>query len=830
MKVLEIYLEGYRRLKINKVDSIRLTASELIQLIIGTNGSGKSSLQEQINCWVADRKDFKIGGKKICKVEHNGVNYETRQYFNKKNSTFEFIVDGANINDGETGAVQKELLKFHFGLDQEVMDIMLGKAKFTRMNPTQRREVLTKISGLDLTYAIGLFKRVQSAGRDVAGAKKLLDKRMVNETANVWKDEDWEQWRGIQDRLSGTLTQLMGHTNPAAKNFAQVDRQFQDQAERMHNLVDKHMDEYMGFKPLVICEQSIYSLSDYQSRLAELNGNKTGLATNRDTIMGELDELQRELEDLRKFESIDAVKWARIKEESERELEKLKAKEERFSWMNFDAEYIQLLTEVRGMLSEFIDCKTAIDFKGNIERAEYESLRHQLKERREVFVRVENTLDRMRQRVQDIKEAKREECPSCKHVYIPGVSEKEQKELEDKIANSVKFIGTETKELEHIEEKVIGFEQCETNMRDFRNIINGFMMFRGVWKEVISDEVLYNDPLNVLHYLSDAELELLNMQKIQSLQDAILDAEKKLIKAGESSNASSRLESIAMREANLTDKLNESIKSLEELEKTRAFLQASHKRADFVTRAEEVINKMLSDYETLLTERMEAMRELRLQEDIGIHQQKLATVTKTIQEQESQRSILNDLEEQSVKLEKDAELWKLLASSLSPTSGLIAEQLLGFMHKFTESINGIIDKVWTHDLEVLPCKGTGENLDYKFPLRVNGETEPNADIAMTSTGQEDIINFAFVLVSMSYLGMEDYPLYTDELGSSFDEEHKENLPRFLKMLIDSSNCSQLWTISHAYAVQNSLGACETCVVDKSNITVPIRYNEHVEFG
>lgn len=830
MRIIEVYLEGYRRLKLNKVNSIKITASELIQLIIGTNGSGKSSLQEQVNCWVADRKDFKVGGKKIVKVEHNNTIYETRQYFHKKNSTFEFIVDGANINEGETGAVQKELLKIHFGLDSEVMDIMLGKVRFTKMNPTQRREFLTKISGLDLTYAIGLFKRVASASRDVAGAKKLLDKRMVNETANVWKDEDWEQWRGIQDRLSSTLTQLMGFTNSSARNFNEVDRQFQEQAGRMHNLVDKHLDEYMGFKPLVIAEESIFSLSDYQHRLSELNGNKSGLVTNRDTIMGELDELQRELEDLRKFESIDAVKWARIKEESEKKLEKLKAKEERFSWMNFDSEYIPLLTEVRGMLSEFIDCKTAIDFKGEIERGEYEKLKHELHERRTVFVRAENTLDKLRHRVQDIKEAKREECPKCSYIYIPGVSEKESAELEAKIENGVAFIEKETKALEKIEEAVIGFERCESNMREFRNIINGFMMFRGVWKEVISDEVLYNDPMNVLHYLVDAELELLNMQDINQLQDTILDAERKLIKAGESSNVSSRLESIAKRESSLTDKLNGSLKALEELEKTRTFLQSNFKRADFVSRAEVVIGNMLSDYERLLEERVEAMRELRLQEDIAIHQQKLATVTKTIQEQETQRGILNDLEEQSLKLEKDGEMWKLLTSALSPTTGLIAEQLLGFMHKFTESINGIIDKVWTHDLEVLPCKGSGENLDYKFPLRVEGEPEANADVALSSTGQADIIDFAFILVSMSYLGMDDYPLYTDELGSSFDEEHRENLQRFLKLLIDSSNCSQLWTISHAYAVQNSLGACETCVVDKSNITVPSRYNEHVEFG
>lgn len=829
MKILEIYLEGYKRLKLNKVNSIKITASELIQLIIGTNGSGKSSLQEQINCLPADRKDFKVGGKKVVKMEHNGVLYETRQYFNKKNSSFEFIVDGANINDGETGAVQKELIKFHFGLDPEIMDLLLGKTRFTRMNPTQRREILTRISGLDLTYAIGLFKRVASAGRDVVGAKKVLDKRLVNETANVWKDEDWAQWKGIQDRLSTTLTQLMGYSNPSARNFAEVDRLYQDQASRMHNLVDKHLDEYMAFKPLSIVEHRIYSLADYQDRLSELNGNKSGLVTNRDTIMSELDELQLELEDLRKHESIDAVKWARIKEDSERELEKLKAKKQRFGFTHYDEEYMNLLGEVRTMMLQVLDGKTSQDFKGQIDRAQFEKSSEELTVFKTKLAQTENGLERLRHRIQDIKEAKKEECPKCKYIYIPGVSEKEQAELEAKVERGLSQRDELTEVVATLNEEVDNFTTCANNERDFHNIANGFMMFREVWKEVADDEVLYNDPMNVIHYLADAELELTDLRSIKRHEEVILDAEKMLIKAGESSGVSSRLESIAKREANLTAKLNEAVEALEELEKTRAFLQSNQKRADFVTRAEQIIQKMLADYEKLFEERLEAMRELRLQEDISLHQQKLATVTKTIQEQETQRGILNDLEKQAQQLDEDVELWKLLANALSPTTGLIAEQLLGFMYKFTESLNGIIDKVWTHDLEVLPCKGSGENLDYKFPLRVDGD-EPQSDIAMSSTGQADIIDFAFRLVAMSYLDMQDYPLYTDELGSSFDEEHRENLQRFLKLLIDSSNCSQLWTISHAYAVQNSLGACETCVVDKSNITVPSRYNEHVEFG
>jgi DNA repair exonuclease SbcCD ATPase subunit len=830
MKILEVYLEGYRRLKLNKVNSIKLVASELIQLLIGTNGSGKSSLQEQINCWVADRKDFKVGGCKIVKMEHNNTKYETRQFFNKKNSSFEFIVDGENINEGETGAVQKDLIKFHFGLDGDLMDLLLGKVRFTRMNPTQRREILTKISGLDLTYAIGLHKRIASAGRDVTGAKKLLDKRMVNETANVWKDEDWEQWTGIQDRLSGTLTQLMRYSNPSAGDFRDLDRKYSDQVARMKNLTDKHMDEYMGFEPLLIESRGIYSLLDYQNNLSELNGNKQGLAQNRDMVMSELEELQTELEDLQKYESIDAAKWGRLKASSEEELVTLTAKTSRFNWTSYDPTYNAVLTEASSILSEFLHLKTSTDFDPVIGRAVYEQESVELENLKKHYNNIENTLDKVRHRVRDIEEAKTEACPKCSYVFIPGVSEKELVTLKENAKRGSASLIDTKKRIDELTERTSNFEVCLNNDQDFRNIINGFMMFRGVWKEVIADDVLLSNPQNILFYLSDAEDDLVDLGRAGELRSTIMDAERKLIKAGESSNVSGRLESIGKREVGLTTKLNNAVRALEELEKTRAYLQSNYKRADFVTRAEEVINKLLTDYEILFEERLEAMKEVKLQEDIRIHQQKLATVTKTISEQETKRGILTDLQKQSGQLEEDAELWRLLNVALSPTSGLIAEQLLGFMHKFTESLNGIIDKIWTHDLIIMPCKGTGENLDYKFPLYVDGDDEPNGDISMSSTGQLDVIDFAFRLVAMSYLGMEDYPLYTDELGSSFDEEHKENLQKFLKLLIDSSNCSQLWIISHAYAVQNSLGACETCVVDKSNITVPVKYNEHVEFG
>ena len=831
MKILEVYLEGYLRLKLNKVNSIRLTASELIQLIIGTNGSGKSSLLEQVNCWVANRNDFKVGGKKVVKMEHNNQLFETRQYFNKKNSSFEFLVDGVNINDGETGAVQKELIKMHFGLDGDLIDLFLGKTKFTRMNPTQRREILTKISGLDLTYAIGLHKRVASAGRDVAGAKKLLDKRMVNETANVWKDEDWEQWKGNQTRISDTLTSLMSFSRSDAGNYNEVNERFKQQQTRMRGLVDKFFDEYMGYENLADEERGIFSPEGYRNALSEATGTKTGLVTSRDTIMGELEELEAEVQDLKKLEDIDADKWSRTKATSEKELELRKSTETRFTWTyGFDPSLFASLNEVTGILGELLDGKTKVDYVSTLDLAAYNAKCESLATVKQEIVNGEQLVNRMRHRITDIEEAKNETCPKCGYVYIPGVSDKELDELKDKVTKGTAYLTERNEALKTLEAATREFELTQANMRDFRNVINGFMMFRGVWKEVIGDEVLYNNPLNVLQYLDDAKDDVNLLSRIMQLEGIILEAERNLIKAGETSNVASRMESIAKREAGLTSKLEQAVKALEDLEKTRVYLQGRHKRADFVTRAEQAIGTMLEEYNKLSEERVEALREHRLQEDIQHHQQRLANINRTIQEQETQRGILKDLENQSEGMEESAELWKLLTTALSPTQGLIAEQLLGFMHKFTESLNGIIGKIWTHDLRVLPCKGSGDNLDYKFPMVVDGDGAPVPDVGMGSTGQIDVIDFAFVLVAMSYLGMEDYPLYADELGSSFDEEHRENLQRFLKLLIDSSNCSQLWLISHAYAVQNSLGACETCVVDKSNITVPVRYNEHVEFS
>jgi hypothetical protein len=176
---------------------------------------------------------------------------------------------------------------------------------------------------------------------------------------------------------------------------------------------------------------------------------------------------------------------------------------------------------------------------------------------------------------------------------------------------------------------------------------------------------------------------------------------------------------------------------------------------------------------------------------------------------------------------KKWETYKILAKILSPVDGLIAEQLIGFIKAFTDHMNTLIGNVWEYDLNIVPCGLESGELDYKFPIHVKSEANRVPDVAKGSTGQCEIIDFAFKLIVMFYLRLTDYPLYLDELGHSFDERHRTNVMNFVKDLVETKGFSQVFMISHYASSHGSFTNAEVLVMDAANITVPMRHNQHV---
>ena len=156
---------------------------------------------------------------------------------------------------------------------------------------------------------------------------------------------------------------------------------------------------------------------------------------------------------------------------------------------------------------------------------------------------------------------------------------------------------------------------------------------------------------------------------------------------------------------------------------------------------------------------------------------------------------------------------------MSPKSGLLAMGMSGFINDTLRKMNDIISKIWTYPLELLPCNvDDGENLDYRFPMRV-GEDNIISDINIGSSAMKEIVDLAFRLVTMRYLQLDYYPVFIDELGAAFDEKHREAAFDLIKKMAESDDFSQLFLVSHYSDCYGSLSNVSTIILSDTNITL-----------
>jgi len=85
-------------------------------------------------------------------------------------------------------------------------------------------------------------------------------------------------------------------------------------------------------------------------------------------------------------------------------------------------------------------------------------------------------------------------------------------------------------------------------------------------------------------------------------------------------------------------------------------------------------------------------------------------------------------------------------------------------------------------------------------------------------------------VVMKFLKLHDMPLYLDEFGSTFDEQHRQNLIPFVNRMLELGQVEQIFFISHFNSTHGAFNQAEVCVLDPTNITVPKTYNQHVTLG
>jgi hypothetical protein len=187
-----------------------------------------------------------------------------------------------------------------------------------------------------------------------------------------------------------------------------------------------------------------------------------------------------------------------------------------------------------------------------------------------------------------------------------------------------------------------------------------------------------------------------------------------------------------------------------------------------------------------------------------------------------QLALVKSLEDTILELKANEISYKKLIDTLSPSTGLIAEGLTGFINTFIKQVNIFVEKIWSYPLVILPIMVTDEgdcDLDYRFIVKINdGDTIP--DISKGSGAMREVIDLAFKIISMKYLGLSRYPVYLDEFARTLDHAHRTTAHKTVVDLITQSDFSQVFIVNHYSDLYMSIRNADMTVLHSENIIIP----------
>lgn len=829
----KIILIGARRLAVRGIKHFEADFTSLYQIIAGTNGSGKSYLVSELSALPPSPKAFNVGGRKEIHQRFNNKQYVCINQFNKDGGVHNFIVDGVDLNENGTAAMQKELVEKHFGLTQDIFNVLCSKKKcsFTEMDTSTRRKWMIMLSGIDLDLAMSVYNALKTKTRDYSGHVKRLNTKLAHESEILLKDDELDAMERRLTKTREDFDALLRMTSPGMTSTNDLDvkidklvRYLEDTFEVLYRDINKLAENYVhpGLNEAGDLKGVIASLTSVET---SLNNSLSKLYEEKHTVSGALNKLKEAgAEGLEEYQ--DVINKLQIEMDAvDAELanypfevvydEGLPNKVKRLSQVSATA--IAVLTEM------FDNSKGLID----LDRTQ---LMRNLEHSSSVdVVQHGEMLNRIAHAEQHAKDTKEVECPQCNFLFKPGfrgdfnelaeIKRKETQELLDKALADQK----ESRDyLALVNHQSAGLQQFELLERHYPE-------FSDLWEAIVESDIVNSDPkiaINIVNkYLTFYDYAV-HRQAVMKSKD-----QKQMVYDQASQIDTKDLEHVQQRDQVLENEINEHLSQLEvvkreitEFNNLSNILSKVLSQLDSCEQYIELLDDAISSHgDSVINELLEDMLKELKQE-----MSELESVVGTVR---IQKAIVEGLKKTVLEAKFEQDLHRIMTNELSPDDGLIGDMLKNFLVPFSENITAVIDSVWTYPLQVLPCISSKDGLDYKFPIKAYDGKILIPDISEGSDAQVDIINFAFKYMLIKIRQLQGLPLILDEAISKMDEVHRVEMIRVIESMVESNQCSQMFFISHYASQNNSFPNSEICIMDASNIIqLPTIYNKHVKIS
>lgn len=814
MFITGLTLSGYSRFALSGITYLELTLTEIYQIILGTNGCGKSSLLKELTPFPAHSKRYRKDGYKIFRCEHRGSHYVlTSTFAGGAKHTFE--KDGVTLHNQGNATIQRELVKQHFGIDESIQAILTGQKLFTRMSTAERREWLMEFSGNQYDYAMKVYNLLKTKYRDTQGVVKHLNKRLADETEKLPSVATLQSYKEQCAELKNDLDVLLEWRDNSLPSEETVTRRISQLTSELSEICNKIIDADMtaphGYNPLTSISYHIGKrtahLSQLQEDLSRLYDTHNELddtcmrleemdVENRDGLLATYDRLRKQR---------DSVEYNVYGQLSDPRESKMATEVIRDTLLN-------LLSQLPRIAEDML--LTTPQIKEQIQWME-----NDLSATKEKFATLTH-------HVQHIQNSEKTHCPKCKYSWFNGDPQNGIGDMLVQVEILRTAIATKQAALQEHRELLETKIEHNAIFRQISQLMSNNRYLTPLWRDISTMwcgnilaypiTLAFGEWEHAVAISSHVDELDTNLRKIDESLTVLSEDNNKTLStyAAQRNDCQRNIELVMMQidmlkiELGLLKRYEETIVGFDNLQKRFMELaaQSDDEHAAIVKiREQESISEFMRSKHSALGSLEHVLSKANIAE-----------------------GILREMEKQKEEVLLDGEAYACMVKELSPTDGLIADCMKGFITIFAQQMTDIIKNIWTYDLVVLPCKvGEKDELDYRFPLRAGMSLEDADDVSEGSTSQVDVVDFAFRIMTILYLGLEDMPFYLDEPATTMDEAHRSNIILFIKEYVDMRKASQLFLVSHYFQQSGAFHPSETLLLDATNIVnVPGVYNRH----
>lgn len=834
MKLLSMELVGYKRLAANsnRIKRIKITPQSKIQLLLGTNGSGKSSLIKEMSPLPGLPAAFEKPGYKIVEYSHKNSHYVLKNYFNELGNRYHFIKDGVEQMKTNTSVTAfKELVATEFGITQDVHNLVTGLLKFTLMDSTKRRSWMTRFSDVDYTFALSYYGRLKDRLKGTQEALKLFQGRLVQESDKLLQPEEEKRYREDIRVLNECLTHFLESKSP-------VDRNYKDVVNDIHQIdgvLTRINREYITQRKNFYKEGIIFeSTDDIDKRIIDVQANIQSYQHRINVLCETIEQQQRTLESLR---SSNVTSFAEIDKTLDSIDNSIAEKKQAHFYPDFiwsdPASSLNTLNSIYDNLSRSL-MELPVNEDMHYSRKAVEAAQEEIVKRKaesEGLVRRCIDIKAKLKELEHMKTHDKIECPECSHSWFRGFDQK----LFDKLTSDLSTFQAAD---EDINKKIVLSEKYIESARDYFDKYRSFRSIMSatenqlsqMWEVVMKSDDIFKQPRLLVTVVDRIKQDLQLQVEIKELltkQKEAFDL-KILLSKNQNLNLLNVQEEVTKNDKILYQTNLELSRHQRTLTKLNSCKQAIKKMTEL--RAE--MDKLLERRDVSTSKLDDLVRRDVLNEYIGITKQELAEREQVISRINIQKALVQDIEAQVKELTVKVEVIKMAVQELSPKEGLIAKGLTGFINHFIFQVNSFIKKAWLYPMEIVPIEildSDNVELDYQFKISVNGE-ENAPDISVASSGMKEVIDLAFTIVSMQYLGLQHAPIFLDEFGARLDNAHRDSVHHLITNLLTTANFSQIFMVSHYENTYASLANTDITVLCDSNLglTKDTIYNRNVE--